>query len=170
MTEMDRRAFLKALGIGAVGIGVASHVLAGSGAVQGATLPFLAPITDKRVIPLPPIRPNALPISIISSIISADDVQTDGRRHIREEHTDNLGDIYPAFYLGEANVDANAKMLARVPFIEAQIAEAATEVIRQGNEDSGDVKLDTYVAGLSDEDAKRIIGYTEAELVIVRKR
>lgn len=109
-------------------------------------------------------------MTIVTSVIISDDVQADGRRDIRERHTDDLGDIYPAHYLGEANTDANAVMLARVPFIEAQIEEVLIEATRRANKESALVKTNDYFDGQTDEELKRDFGYTDGELVEVRAR
>lgn len=57
-------------------------------------------------------------MSIVSSTIVEDAAQVDGRRYIRERHVDHLGTVIEVLYLGAANTDANAVMLARVPSIE----------------------------------------------------
>lgn len=109
-------------------------------------------------------------MAVVSSRIVADDVQADKRRYIREAHTLDTGDIYPVGpMLVGANYDADAAMLARVPQIEAQLTEAAIEEKRAADADSADARLDAYVAGLSDDDAKRVIGYTDDELATVRE-
>lgn len=63
-------------------------------------------------------------MGIISSIIAADNIQKDGRRAIIELHTDHLGKKYQVFYRASISADINAIMLARVPSIETNLAEA----------------------------------------------
>lgn len=58
---------------------------------------------------------------IVSSIIVEDRAQADGRRHVRERHTDHVGGTHDAVYLAESGADAEAVMAARVANIEAQL-------------------------------------------------
>lgn len=60
-------------------------------------------------------------MSIISSVIAADDAQSDGRRWILENHTDNLGVIYLVSYLANNGFDAAAALTARIATLEASI-------------------------------------------------
>jgi hypothetical protein len=66
-------------------------------------------------------------MSIVSSIIAADDLQKDGRRWIRELHTDHIGVQYLVTYLGEAVTNASAVMAARAAQINAGIE--ASEIV-----------------------------------------
>ena len=109
-------------------------------------------------------------MGIVSSVIAADDVQADGRRSIREHHTDDRGIVYSASYLGLSNTDANTVMLARVPEIENQAEEDSQAVAQAVIDVSADTKTRIYVDGLSDVDAKTLIGYTDEELQSVRDR
>lgn len=61
---------------------------------------------------------------IVSSVIAADSVQIDGRRAIREMHTDHVGVQYPIQYLAPAGFDANAALTARVPILLEQLKQA----------------------------------------------
>jgi len=63
---------------------------------------------------------------IIQSIIVEDRVQADGRRSVRERHTDDAvpAGVHEVSYLAEAAADVNAAMTARVASIEAQLVEA----------------------------------------------
>ncbi len=63
-------------------------------------------------------------MSIVSSVIVEDVAQKDGRRSVRERHTDNLGLFHFVEYLAEAGADVNAAMTARVAQIEADMAAA----------------------------------------------
>lgn len=60
-------------------------------------------------------------MSIVSSVIADDSAQSDGRRHIREEHTDHLGAIHRIFWMATAGQDVSVRMAARVPEIEATL-------------------------------------------------
>lgn len=57
---------------------------------------------------------------IVNSTIIEDRAQVDGRRFVRERHTDNLGAIQEVSYLAEAGADVNAAMTARVATLDAQ--------------------------------------------------
>jgi hypothetical protein len=74
---------------------------------------------------------------IVSSTITHDNVQSDGRRAIRERHVDQVGLEYVFSYLGAAAIDAAATMAARVPGINAslisnEIARNIADVSRNG--------------------------------------
>ena len=109
-------------------------------------------------------------MAIVSSTFVLEHAQKDGRRHVREYHTDEKGVVHEAGYLADVGTNHKAVMLARVPGIEAQLAEAERVEKFTADEDSARAKLDGYVARLSDDDAKRLIGYTDDELKIVRER
>lgn len=61
---------------------------------------------------------------IVASVIVEDAPQMDGRRWVRERHTDHLGAAHDVLYLALAEADAEAIMAARVSAIEAQLAAA----------------------------------------------
>lgn len=65
---------------------------------------------------------------IVSSTILEDAAQRDGRRWIRERHTDQLGVAQVITYLGAANTDAAAVMAARVSVLDAALI--ADEIVR----------------------------------------
>jgi hypothetical protein len=67
-------------------------------------------------------------VSIVTSIIVEDRAQIDGRRAVRERHTDHLGAVADVSYLAEADANAAAIMTARVPLLEA--GAASTEMAR----------------------------------------
>lgn len=56
-------------------------------------------------------------MSITVSQIITDSAQIDGRRYIRERHTDHLGVTHDIAYLAEAGTNANDIMMARQSFI-----------------------------------------------------
>jgi len=62
-------------------------------------------------------------MAIISSIIAEDQAQKDGRRSIREIHTDHLGKQHSVSYMAKAESDVNAVMIARLSQINAQLIE-----------------------------------------------
>lgn len=107
---------------------------------------------------------------IVASEFKIEHAQKDGRRHVHEYHTDDIGAVHTPSYLAAVGTDYKVVMLARVSEIEAQIVEAAIAQKYGDDEDSAEAKLDAYVAKLSDADAKRLIGYTDDQLVIVRER
>lgn len=110
-------------------------------------------------------------VRIVSSKFLLEHAQKDGRRFVQEYHTDDKGVVHKeGYYLAAAGADYDAVMRARVPQVEAQIAEAVRSEKYAADEDSAQTKLDTYVARLSDDDAKRLIRYTDDELATVRER
>lgn len=60
---------------------------------------------------------------IVNSSYSTGHLQVDGRRYVREVHILNTGLQKIIEYLAKANIDYNAVMLARVPIINAALAE-----------------------------------------------
>ena len=106
---------------------------------------------------------------IVSSEIVADDAQADRRRYIREHHTDDSGEVHTAYYLGPANTDANAVMLARVPEIEAQRAEAVVAQKFAEDKDSAETKERVYLDGLSEAEYKQLTSVTDDELKAIRE-
>ena len=65
-------------------------------------------------------------MSITTSVIVEDHAQIDGRRAVRERHTDHLGVFHFASYLAQAADNASTIMAARVAILEAHLA--ATEM------------------------------------------
>ena len=62
-------------------------------------------------------------MSIVQSIIVSDSPQKDGRRYIRERHTDHVGVHHECVYLAEAGADANVALANRVAVIVVQLEE-----------------------------------------------
>lgn len=63
-------------------------------------------------------------MAIVSSSIVEDRQQVDGRRAIRERHTDHAGAIHEFAYLASAGDDVSAVMASRVASIESGLASA----------------------------------------------
>lgn len=63
-------------------------------------------------------------MSIVSSVIASDDVQIDGRRYIREVHTDHVGVEHVVMFLAPADWNAQLAMTARVPTLETSLRDA----------------------------------------------
>jgi hypothetical protein len=63
-------------------------------------------------------------MAIVSSQIIEDRVQVDGRRSVRERHTDDLDSVHDVSYLAEAEANISTTMAARVAQIEASLLEA----------------------------------------------
>lgn len=61
---------------------------------------------------------------IISSVIDQDSAQADGRRAIRELHTDHVGKQYPVQYLAASDFNASAALSARVAILEQTLNQA----------------------------------------------
>jgi hypothetical protein len=56
---------------------------------------------------------------IVQSVIAWDLPQTDGRRVVREEHTDDAGVVHVFDYMAETDTDINAKLAARAAELQA---------------------------------------------------
>ena len=106
---------------------------------------------------------------IVSSTFVAEHAQTDRRQYIRERHTDDEGAVHEVYYLADVGTDHRTVMLARVSKIEVQIVEVSEAAAQRIIDDSAQARLDAYVAGLSNVDARRLIGYTDDELASVRE-
>lgn len=63
-------------------------------------------------------------MSIVASVIVEDRAQIDGRRAVREHHTDHLGVIHAVSYLAEALADVQAALTARVATLTQALADA----------------------------------------------
>lgn len=61
-------------------------------------------------------------MSITNSTILEDRVQLDGRRHVRERHTDHLGTQHHVAYMAESGANATTTMTARVAQLESALA------------------------------------------------
>lgn len=60
---------------------------------------------------------------IVSSVIAKDVPQKNGRRWIREDHTDDQGVVYEVWYSApDKSFDVQKEMLARVPELDAELA------------------------------------------------
>ncbi len=59
--------------------------------------------------------------SIITSIIERDLLQVDGRRTVREVHTDDQGQEYIFDYMADAGVDIPQKLANRAAELEAAL-------------------------------------------------
>jgi hypothetical protein len=75
-------------------------------------------------------------VPITNSIIIQDAVQIDGRRVIREQHTDHLGGLHYATYMAEVGADATLMLPIRAALIEDQLA--AAEIAANVEEALGD--------------------------------
>ncbi|KKK91044.1 hypothetical protein LCGC14_2716930, partial [marine sediment metagenome] len=70
-----------------------------------------------------------------------------------------------AYYLAAVGTDHRAVMLARVPQIEAMLAEQVIEQKRADDEDAAQAKLVVFLAG---DEVQSAIGLSDAELKAVR--
>lgn len=62
-------------------------------------------------------------MSITASTIEEDDVQTDGRRHILEVHTDHTGTRHEFRWMAVAGQDATAGLAARATWLADYLAQ-----------------------------------------------
>lgn len=79
---------------------------------------------------------------IVSSEITHDDPQVDGRRYIHERHVDDRDREYIFIYLADADWDAEASLTARIPPLDDQIRQAdelaqAEEAAKEGHDIQG---------------------------------
>lgn len=56
-------------------------------------------------------------MTITSSVIVWNEVQTDGRHSVREVHTDDSGNLFTYDYMCDDGFDVNAKMQSRVSYV-----------------------------------------------------
>ena len=61
---------------------------------------------------------------IVSSTVVEDRAQVDARRMVREQHTTDDGRVLMVDYLAESGADVYTQMTARVPTLNAQLADA----------------------------------------------
>lgn len=95
----------------------------------------------RRFLKVRAFRPLAMvqnSVSVISSVIVEDSVQADGRRWIRERHTDQAGKIYEFAYLALASDNVTTMMNARIASINAgmvadEIQKNITDVLANGS-------------------------------------
>ena len=64
---------------------------------------------------------------IVSSIITIDRVQVDGRRKIIETHTDHLGGVHEQRYTAESAQNVSVGLVARAAAIQQRLADEETE-------------------------------------------
>ena len=76
-------------------------------------------------------------MSIISSAITEDAVQADGRRYIREVHTDHVGQEHHFTWMAEAEQDADAVLSARAVWLPGYLEQQEIEANLQDIEDNG---------------------------------
>lgn len=91
---------------------------------------------------------------IVSSVLTQEGAQKDGRKWVEEVHTDHLGLRHVFRWLAAVGIDANAVMLARVARIleelEArEIAANITSVIANGSEASTSTDYSTAAANFA---------------------
>lgn len=84
-------------------------------------------------------------MAITSSQIIEDQVQKDGRRSIRERHTDHLDTAHFVQYIAESGMDVNAIMIARVPSLNTMLIENEEQkLISKFEEEHSDPTLYTF--------------------------
>lgn len=69
---------------------------------------------------------------IVSSTFIVGHEQVDGRRYVREQHTDSVGGVHTVEYLAAVGTDYQAVADARAVTIDAQLAEQEFEEIING--------------------------------------
>ena len=91
-------------------------------------------------------------MAITDSLILEDSAQVDGRRHVRERHTDSFGVEYFRSYLAEAADNVSAKLAAYATWLDSQLGVWETErnlsrVLELGDGASGLLTFDYSTAG-----------------------
>ncbi len=89
-------------------------------------------------------------MTIVSSVIEADRQQKDGRRSVRERHTDHLGIQYFCEYLAEPGANATSAMNARATVLWNQLIELELQKNEQLVVDEGVVVVVFNYATLLD--------------------
>jgi hypothetical protein len=88
---------------------------------------------------------------IVSSVLTTESAQRDGRHWIEERHTDQVGVVYPIRYLADAGLDTNAVMTARAVQIGNDLATAEANADLERIKANGSLATVTTVyAALSD--------------------
>lgn len=77
-------------------------------------------------------------MAIVSSVIAANDAQKDGRRWIRERHTDQVGKVWERVYLTTAGADINAALATfatqlALDIRDAEIASNVAQIVMLGS-------------------------------------
>lgn len=93
-------------------------------------------------------------MSIVSSVIAATNVQKDGRKWVREIHTDQLGIIYERNYLAGALDNLNAALAAYAVTLAAditarEIARNVADVLANGSLASPTLNYSTAAANFA---------------------
>lgn len=70
-------------------------------------------------------------MSIVTSEIREDSTQADGRRHIREVHTDHVGVEHHFLWMADSGQDASAVLAARASALPARLAAREIEANMQ---------------------------------------
>ena len=106
-------------------------------------------------------------MAIVTSVLVYNRVQADGRRKVREDHTDDLGRVHTIYTLIDDKADADAIMAARVAGLDAQLAAEQADRDERVAEEAANVKLDIYIKGLPDKTLTDA-GFTQAEVDAVK--
>lgn len=61
--------------------------------------------------------------SIVSSVLTLNDVQQDGRRVVIETHTDDAGNQYQISYMAEADIDPDIKLAQHASDLNNQLSD-----------------------------------------------
>lgn len=67
---------------------------------------------------------------IVSSVIAKDVVVNNGTRWIREDHTDDFGEVFENWYAPQRGVDPTKQIFEHIPIVEAAIADKAIDAAR----------------------------------------
>lgn len=104
---------------------------------------------------------------ITFSEIVEDRVQIAGRRDVTEHHALDDGTVLRVNYLAEKNDDVEARMMARVPELEADLERVAAGEQGAGLRRSADEKISAYIDALSDKEKQDILSLDPAEIAVL---
>ena len=98
---------------------------------------------------------------IVSSQITEDSRQADGRRWITEKHTDSVGKAYQVKYLAESDTDVNVVMSARVSAMDQMLIDTEIAVYLDRIENGLDVIGETYIETVQADRALRFLEWAK---------
>ena len=108
-------------------------------------------------------------MSIVSSRITEERVQIDGRRYVTETHTLDNGKTHIVQYLAEKTMDIEKIMAARVVEIEDHLSQKAIEEKEQADLESANSKVSEVFRMTDDTTLKADFSFTDDELIALKK-
>lgn len=109
-------------------------------------------------------------MAIVSSSIISKHKQVDGRFYVTEHHVTDTGVVIPITYLADAEDDHEARMLARVPELEAALVKEREDADAELLLATTREKLDTHLASFTDQQLKETVGLTDEEVQVFKDK